>query len=109
MKELGIEKFKASSDLKTLILQENEASYWIGFDDGRDVVKQLFSDLDLSSIVILGAEKEKEGGNDGSPMGLVNDGAPATAFIPTEFSIPIAPTTLIEGTSDPSPLTDSTP
>ena len=38
-KELGIEEFKASTDLKTLILQESEASYWIGLGDGRDAIQ----------------------------------------------------------------------
>ena len=38
-KELGVEEFKASSNLKTLILQESESSYWIKFGDGRHAVQ----------------------------------------------------------------------
>ncbi|KAG1369905.1 putative oligopeptide transporter 5-like [Cocos nucifera] len=55
-KKLGIEEFKASDDLKTLILQGSEASCWIEFSDGRNAIKQFFPNLDLSSIVIPGAE-----------------------------------------------------
>ncbi|KAG1347444.1 putative oligopeptide transporter 5-like [Cocos nucifera] len=82
-KELGVEEFKSSSNLKTLILQGSEASYWIDFGDGRDAIQQLFPDLDLSSIVISGAEveeeegdgveEEEEGGGDGSPMDQADD------------------------------------
>ncbi|KAG1361788.1 hypothetical protein COCNU_10G000070 [Cocos nucifera] len=88
-KELGVEEFKASSDLKILILKESEASYWIGFGDGRDAVQQLFSDLDLSSIVILEAKEEEEGGADrlaASPMG---DGVPTNTFAPFVLVAPM--------------------
>lgn len=107
-KELGVEEFKASTDLKTLILQGSEASYWIGFGDGRDAVQQLFPDLDVSSIVVPGAEEEEEGGDAGPPTGPTNEDAPATAFVPIELAAPAALGASVEGAADPSVPTGST-
>ncbi|KAG1338302.1 hypothetical protein COCNU_04G006080 [Cocos nucifera] len=110
-KELGIEEFKASSDLKTLILQGSEASYWIDFGDGQDAVQQLVPNLNLSSIIVPdakeeeeggdGAEEEEEGGGDGSPMDPMDDGAPITILASTEPAIPTFPTASVEYTSGP--------
>lgn len=58
-KELGVEEFKASSDLKALFLEGSEATYWIGFDDGRSAIQNLYPDLDLSSIVVPEIEEDE--------------------------------------------------
>ncbi|KAG1347917.1 hypothetical protein COCNU_06G017460 [Cocos nucifera] len=75
------------------------------FDDGQDAIQQLFPDLDLNSIVVPSAEEEEEGGDDGSPTGPMEDGAPATTFVPTKLVVPTVPTTSIEGILGPSVLT----
>ncbi|KAG1360602.1 hypothetical protein COCNU_09G000650 [Cocos nucifera] len=81
-KELGIEKFK------------------------------LFSDLDLSSVIVPsaeeeeeggdGAEEEEEGGGNESPMDRMDDGAPVTIFASTEPAIPAVSMASVEDTSGPS-------
>ena len=95
-KGLDVKEIKTLTDLKTLILQGSKVFYWIGFGDGRDAIHQLFSDLDLSSIVIYGAEKQKEGGADGSPVGPMDDGVPTAASVLTESATPVAPSQIIE-------------
>ncbi|EHA8587124.1 hypothetical protein COCNU_scaffold001459G000060 [Cocos nucifera] len=101
-KELGIKEFKASSDLKILILQGSEASYWIGFGDSRDAVQQLFLDLDLSSIIIPDAKEVEEGDGDELPMDPTDEDLPGIVIIPIESAIPIAP----RGTSAPQSITE---
>lgn len=93
--------------MKTLILEGSEASYWIGFGDGRDAVQQLFPDLDLSSIVVPGAEEEEEGGADGSLAGPTGDDAPITIPAPSESAVLVIPATLSEGAADPPAPMDS--
>ncbi|KAG1331319.1 hypothetical protein COCNU_02G012870 [Cocos nucifera] len=66
---------------------------------------RLFSDLDLSSIVVPDAEKEEEGGGDGSLVDPTNDGAPITILASTELAIPVVPMASVENTSSPSALT----
>ncbi|KAG1338558.1 hypothetical protein COCNU_04G008640 [Cocos nucifera] len=80
----------------------SEASYWIGFGDGWDVIRQLFPDLDLSSIIVQCAGEEEERGNDGSPGSPMDDGAPTTASTPIESAPPMAPAALTKGALVPS-------
>ncbi|KAG1327493.1 hypothetical protein COCNU_01G014270 [Cocos nucifera] len=90
-------------------LDGSEASYWIGFGDGRDAVQQFFLDLDLNNIVAHDVEEEEEGGDDGSPMGPMDDGVPAAASIPTKSATPIAPTTSAKDMLGPPAPMDSAP
>ncbi|KAG1347924.1 hypothetical protein COCNU_06G017530 [Cocos nucifera] len=84
------------------LIGESEASYWIGFGDGRDAVQQLFPNLDLSSIVVPSAEEEEEGGGDGSPMDPADDGVPITILASTEPAIPTVLAASVEDTLGPS-------
>ncbi|KAG1347026.1 hypothetical protein COCNU_06G008550 [Cocos nucifera] len=61
------------------------------FGDGWDAVQQLFSDLDLSSIVVPGAEEEEEGGDDGLPEGLTDEDLSTAALVPTELAVAAPP------------------
>ncbi|KAG1330496.1 putative protein MEI2-like 2 [Cocos nucifera] len=61
---------------------------------------ELFPDLDLSNIVILGAEEEEEGGDNGSPMGPTDEDLLTTALVPTKLVIAAPP----EGTSTPQSI-----
>ncbi|EHA8587609.1 hypothetical protein COCNU_scaffold002779G000030 [Cocos nucifera] len=76
----------------------SEASYWIAFGDGWDAIKQLFPDLDLSNIIILDVEEEKESGipdakeeeegcNDEAPGNPMKDDTPIAASAPTESAL----------------------
>ncbi|KAG1361451.1 putative transcription factor PIF1 [Cocos nucifera] len=60
-KELGIEEFKASADLKTLMLEESEVFYWIGFGDGRMLFNSSFLTLisAASSPMVLKKRKRE--------------------------------------------------
>ena len=47
----AIEDFKILEEFKEEILEDGFASYCVGYEDGRDVIKKLYSNLDLSSII----------------------------------------------------------
>ena len=76
-----------------------------------DAIQLLFSDLDLSSIVIPdveeeedrgdGAEEEEVGGGDGSPTDPTDDGAPITILASTELAISIVLVISVEDVSVP--------
>ena len=54
---LAIENFRESQEYKDEILESGFASYYVGYENGRDAVRKLYPDLDLSSIVSLVREK----------------------------------------------------
>ena len=54
----AIEDYKESQDFKNKILEGGYFSYCIGYEDGRDAVKKLYSNLDLSSIVAPSLREE---------------------------------------------------
>ncbi|KAG1355071.1 hypothetical protein COCNU_07G011830 [Cocos nucifera] len=95
--------FDEVSHLRAKFGSESEASYWIDFGDGQDVVQQFFPDLDLSSIVVLGAEEEEEEGGDGFPM---DDGASITILASIKPAIAVVPTTSVEDKLGPSASMD---
>ncbi|KAG1327613.1 hypothetical protein COCNU_01G015470 [Cocos nucifera] len=78
--------------------RESEASYWIEFDDGRDAVQQLFSDLNLNGIVIPSAEEEEEGGISGAEEEKER-GEDEVSSDPMKDGAPIAAPALIEDAS----------
>ena len=45
-----------SEDFKDEILKGSNAAYWVGYEDGRDAVRNLYPDLDPSSINVSTAE-----------------------------------------------------
>ena len=71
----AIEDFKNSEEFKGEILEGGFVSYCVGYADGRDAVKKLHPDLDLSSIVPPGSE----------------DGAAEEKALLTQAGTPIVP------------------
>ena len=47
----AIKNFKNFEEFKEEILEDGFVSYYVGYEDGRDAIEKLYSDLDLSSIV----------------------------------------------------------
>ncbi|KAG1330668.1 hypothetical protein COCNU_02G006360 [Cocos nucifera] len=79
-KDEELTNFEMISEIKQQrdMLGSNKAS------QAEDVVKQLFTDLDLSSIIILNAEEEEEGGADEAPGDQMKDGTLVTTSTPIE-------------------------
>ena len=55
---LAIENFKESQEFKDKIFEGGFASYCVRYEDGRDAVKKLYPNLDLSNIVSLSSGEE---------------------------------------------------
>ena len=70
-----IEDFKNSEEFKEEILEGGFASYYVRYEDGRDAVRKLYPDLDLSNII--------------SPSS--RDDAAKEGAAPTEDNAPTAP------------------
>ena len=91
----AIENFKNSEEFKEEILKGGFASYCIGYKDGRDTVRKLYPDLDLSSIIPFvsedGAAKEEAAPiEDIAPT--AEDGAPTAPE-----DVPVADAALKQG------------
>ncbi|EHA8590515.1 hypothetical protein COCNU_scaffold019741G000010 [Cocos nucifera] len=59
-REQAIEDYHSLEDFKEAILKGGSISYWIGYEDGRNVVEKFYPNLDLSCITIPGADGEDE-------------------------------------------------
>ncbi|EHA8589531.1 hypothetical protein COCNU_scaffold010623G000010 [Cocos nucifera] len=77
MREEAIEDYRDSEEFKEAILEGDSISYWIRYEDGRDVVEKFFFDLDLSYVTIPEADGEDEptdavepNSNEAAPMSI---------------------------------------
>ena len=52
-----IEDFRGLKEYKEEILENRFTSYCVGYEDGRNAVKKLYPNLDLSSIILPGSEE----------------------------------------------------
>ena len=52
-----IEDFRGSREYREVILEKGFTSYCVRYEDGRDAIKKLYPNLDLSSIIPPGSEE----------------------------------------------------
>ena len=71
----AIEDFKNLEEFKEEIFEGGFASYYIGYEDGRDAIKKLYPNFDLSNII--------------PPVS--KDGAAEEDAVPTQDGTPTAP------------------
>ena len=54
----AIENFKNSKEFKKEIFEGGFVSYCIGYENSRDAIKKLYSNLNLSSIILSASKDE---------------------------------------------------
>ena len=74
--EQAIDDYKVSEDCKTKILEGVNISYWVGYEDGRDTIRKLYPDLDLSNIIV--------------PIGVLGENPIDDTIAPTKEVAPTA-------------------